>query len=457
VQKNINKHSLSDIRNWILTNLGLAALCLLVVTHPAEAQNTNKKISYAKILANPDDLGLSVKYAQQLVNDGELQKATISLERVLLLNPEIDKARLLLALVFYRLGSFPESESELKILESREISPEDRAVVNKYLSLIADKRRLWTASGIVSIGLHYDTNRNSNPSTSQVRAIDLLFDNDGEDIDDFGLISIVGADFKSKINQVDPHEISLSSAFVFDNQEKLNNIDTVAIVPRLGFKTIWRTFELATFTGMTNVRVDDVEFLNIYDLKLRGSRIFEYESLPLNIYAEISSSYEDFQNTARTTTGNELDGYVYGFEAGTSFELAPQIVFGSNFSASRKYAKIDFNSFTSLGSGINISAPLNNTAAANINLSFANKFFDDPDPFVSSALERSETSANAGLNILLKMDKIFDDLNWVGHQSFTSGLIGSFGLNYKKNWSNIENFRFENERIQFVLTKQMKF
>ncbi|MEK9923737.1 MAG: hypothetical protein VW521_12790 [Rhodospirillales bacterium] len=448
---------LAGINTKIFQAAGVLSICLCLAANPAAAQNANDRISYSQILANPDDLGLSVKYAQQLITDGELQKATISLERVLLLNPEIDKARLLLALVFYRLGSFPEAESELKTLQSREISAEDAAVVSKYLNLIAEKRRLWEASTIFSVGVHYDTNKNSNSSSSQIQAIDLLFDNTGEDVDDFGLISVIGAEYKTKLNPVDPHEVSISSAFVFDNQEKLNNVDTVAIAPKVGFNTVWRTFELSASTGMTNVRVDDVEFLNIYDLKLRGSRLFKYEQLPLNIYTEISTAYEDFQNTARTTTGNELDGYAYGLKTGMNFELAPQILFGSDINVSRKYAKIDFNSFTQFGSGINLSAPLNNTATASLNVSFSNKFLDDPDPFISSTEERSETTANAGLNILLRMDKILSDLNWMEHESFSSGLIGSLGLNYKKNWSNIENFRYENGRLQFLLTKQVKF
>ena len=154
---------LAGINTKIFQAAGVLSICLCLAANPAAAQNANDRISYSQILANPDDLGLSVKYAQQLITDGELQKATISLERVLLLNPEIDKARLLLALVFYRLGSFPEAESELKTLQSREISAEDAAVVSKYLNLIAEKRRLWEASTIFSVGVHYDTNKNSNP------------------------------------------------------------------------------------------------------------------------------------------------------------------------------------------------------------------------------------------------------------------------------------------------------
>jgi Flp pilus assembly protein TadD len=98
----------------------------------AFAQNSEPRITYAQILADPDNIELSVKYAQQLINDGEFQKATISLERILLLNPEVDKARLLMALVFFRLGSFSEAESELNFLKTRELSEEDTIVVGKY-------------------------------------------------------------------------------------------------------------------------------------------------------------------------------------------------------------------------------------------------------------------------------------------------------------------------------------
>ena len=421
------------------------------------AQTSERRIEYSEILSNPDDLALSVKYAQQLINEGQLQKATISLERVLLINPEIDKARLLLALVFYRLGSFPEAESELKTLQGRELSAEEQIVVEKYLELIAEKRRLWSASMVASLGIHFDTNKNSNSSASQLRAIDLFFNNNGEDEADFGLITVIGTEYKTKLNPVDPHEVSISTALVFDNQDKLNNIDTLAFAPKIGFATIWRTFELSASTGITNVHVDDVEFMNIYDVKARGSRLFKYKQTPFNIFTEFSGAYEDFQNTARTTTGNESDGYNFGLKSGGSLELTSTIKMASDISFSRKFAKIDFNSFSQLGAGVSLTAPLSNIASASANVNVTRKFFDEPDPFVSSTKTRNETSASAGLTISFGLSKIFDDLNWPGHENFSSGLIGSFGLNYKNNMSNIENFRFENERAQFLITKQVTF
>jgi len=433
------------------------AVCLLLLPAVGHSQNADQRIQYSEILANPDDLSLSVKYAQQLINDGELQKATIALERVLLINPEIDKARLLLALVFYRLGSFPEAESELKTLDSREISAEEKEVVSKYLELIAEKRRLWSASSVVSIGLHYDTNKNSNSSSAQVRAIDLLFNNNNEDADDLGLISVLGAEYKTKLNPVDPEEFLISAALVFDNQNKLNNIDTLAFAPKIGFKTIWRTFEFSATSGITNVHVDDVEFLNIYDFKFRGSRLFKYDQTPFNVFAEFSNAYEDFQNTARTTTGNESDGFNLGLKSGVAVELSPQLQFGSDFAFSRKYADIDFNSFTQMGAAASLTTPFTKSAVVSANINIDHKFFDDPDPFISSTKERSETSAAAGLTFSISMEKVLDDLNWPDHQTFSSGLVGAFGINYKKNMSNIENFRFENERIQFLLTKQILF
>ncbi len=334
------------------------------------AQNSEPRITYAQILADPDNIELSVKYAQQLINGGEFQKATISLERILLLNPEVDKARLLMALVFFRLGSFSEAESELNFLKTRELSDEDAVVVEKYLDLIYEKRKLWSATSLFSLGIHYDTNKNSNPSSSQIRPIDLAFDNTGEDEDDVGLLSLIGFEYRTKLNPVDPIEVSFGSAFIFDNQEKLNNVDTVAIAPKVGVKTIWRTFDLSTSIGLTNVRVDDVEFMNIYDIKFGGSRVFDYSNTQFTLSNEVSVALEDFQNTARTTTGNESDGYNLGVKSGFAIPLTPELQFDSTIKFSRKNADVDFNSFTQFGYASNFTGPINNTAMASLRLSF---------------------------------------------------------------------------------------
>jgi hypothetical protein len=124
---------------------------------------------------------------------------------------------------------------------------------------------------------------------------------------------------------------------------------------------------------------------------------------------------------------------------------------------SRKFADIDFNSFTQFGYGTVLSAPINSTATASLNLNIDYKFFDDPDPFVSSTKERSDIGYGAGLNIVLKMDKVLQDIGWIGHETFSSGLIGSLGLSYKKNTSNLENFQHENEKLEFSLMKQIAF
>jgi len=443
-------------KSWA-TLLCLVTLLTVMPQGHSHAQTSEAKILYSDILANPDDIILSIKYAQQLINAGEFQKATISLERILLINPEVDKARLLLAVVFFRLGSFSEAESELLFLKSRELSDEDSLIVEKYLDQIYEKRKLWSASSLFSLGLHYDTNKNSNPSSSQIQAIDLLFANTGEDEDDVGLLSVIAFEYNTKLNFVDPHEVFFSSAFIYDNQEELNSVDTVAIAPKVGLKTIWRTFNLTSSAGLTNVRVDDVEFMNIYDLKFRGDRSFNYLDTPFNIFSEISTAFEDFQNTARTTTGNELDGYNYGINTGISLPLTPDLQFNSNIKFSRKYADVDFNSFTELGYGASFAAPLNSTAIANLNLGIKHKVFDDPDPFVSSTQERSDLNYSAGISILLKLDGVLEQMGWVGHQAFSTGLMGSFGASYNKTASNIDNFSFENEKLEFSLMKQIAF
>ena len=92
-----------------------------------------------------------------------------------------------------------------------------------------------------------------------------------------------------------------------------------------------------------------------------------------------------------------------------------------------------------------------------VDLNLDYKFFDDPDPFVSSTRERSDVTYSSGLNILFQMEKFLEDIQWPDHQTFSSGLLGTIGINYKRTESNLENFEYENTTFQISIIKQIAF
>jgi hypothetical protein len=54
-----------------------------------------RKVTYADILANPDDIELNLAYAQNQIADGNVLGASATFERILLLKPDHARARLL--------------------------------------------------------------------------------------------------------------------------------------------------------------------------------------------------------------------------------------------------------------------------------------------------------------------------------------------------------------------------
>src|SRR5262245_18416589 len=74
-------------------------------------------VTWEQVMARPDDLDLNYRFAQTQVRQGNLKGAAGTLERMLLVNPNLPKIRLFYALVLFRLGDLNESERELRILK----------------------------------------------------------------------------------------------------------------------------------------------------------------------------------------------------------------------------------------------------------------------------------------------------------------------------------------------------
>ncbi len=60
-------------------------------------------VTLADVFANPDNLDLNFRYAKAQIARGDLLGAAATLERILLINPDLTRARLLYGIVLFRL------------------------------------------------------------------------------------------------------------------------------------------------------------------------------------------------------------------------------------------------------------------------------------------------------------------------------------------------------------------
>jgi hypothetical protein len=141
-------------------------ICLgLALTAPAAAQDAAAgaapaRITYEDLLTRPDDLRVAFEFAKQEVRDGNILSAMSTLERMLLLRPDLHDLRLFCAVLLFRLDNLAEAKSQLDRLADEVLPPQLAQEVTRYQGLVADRDRPLTASLTAGLGLRYDSNRN---------------------------------------------------------------------------------------------------------------------------------------------------------------------------------------------------------------------------------------------------------------------------------------------------------
>ena len=133
----------------------------------ARAAVEGEEVAYEQILADPDNIDLNLRYARSQIARADLKGAAATLERILLVNPDLAQVRLLYGIVLFRLDNMEESERMLKSVLALPTQPTLRDEVEEYLRQIRLRRKMtrWLAS--LSVGFQFDTNRNAAPSSKQ--------------------------------------------------------------------------------------------------------------------------------------------------------------------------------------------------------------------------------------------------------------------------------------------------
>jgi hypothetical protein len=139
-------------------SLAAIACGMALVGAPAPGWAQDHPVTYEQVLARPDDLSLSYAFALQAAEDGRLEDAAGALERILLLDPDFDAARLFYAIVLYRLDDMEGAARELRLLQSRALTPAQQAEVARYLQLSESKAKDTRITAAISAGVAYDTN-----------------------------------------------------------------------------------------------------------------------------------------------------------------------------------------------------------------------------------------------------------------------------------------------------------
>ena len=121
--------------------------------------------------ADPSDLEVTFRYAEVSALLGNFEAAISALERMLLFNPDLPRVRLELGVLYFGWAQFALARTYPdRALEAEDVPSEGRRRVEVFLAEIEKRLSPHQFSGSVYSGLRYQTNANSGPSSTAVRA-----------------------------------------------------------------------------------------------------------------------------------------------------------------------------------------------------------------------------------------------------------------------------------------------
>ena len=124
---------------------------------------------FQRMLDRPDDLDAAFEYANLSIQVGDMEAAISTLERMLVFTPNMPRLQLELGLLYYRLSAYRTARSYFESAISGPDVPQSvMEKVDRYLSQIARATRATQHSGLLRVGLGYQTNANQAPEGNTI-------------------------------------------------------------------------------------------------------------------------------------------------------------------------------------------------------------------------------------------------------------------------------------------------
>ncbi|MEE2749160.1 MAG: hypothetical protein VX474_04240 [Pseudomonadota bacterium] len=218
-----------DVRFLLLLILVLSPLFSL-----ANDSEGCSELSFADIYRDPDNLALNYCYLEQKIAEGDIKSAIPVVERILLLEPFQDRARIIYASLLYHSDMMVEAREEFEGVRARPLPESDEMLVLDYLRRIdeADKHTTHTLS--VSLTAHHDNNINNAPDDDTILFYGFEFDFPQDRVEEYGTEANIRYDLNYAWGNYLQHNGFASLDYTRDNYATQDTLDMSSWAASLG-------------------------------------------------------------------------------------------------------------------------------------------------------------------------------------------------------------------------------
>ena len=412
-------------------------------------------VAYRDVLADPDQPEINLRYVKGLIAQGNIQLAAATTERLLLIYPDADDVRLLYAILLYRMDVLDEASVQLDILEGHQPSDAIKAELAHYRDLIKQRLRPLKRSAALSVGMHYDTNRNSFPDKDVFLVRDAPFRLPGGEENDWGRIAIGSAQISRDIEHQNFQQIFGDMALLVDDQVEIDELDVNAFLLNAGFlyKTIYG--DLIPRVHASWIELNEEKYSQDYSVSLLGQRpVFAGK---IKAFAEVTAGWRNYNNTRLLPFSSEQDGDYQRLEIGGSRQFDATTALRVTAAVNNIDADLPYEGYDGFDLSASLTKVLPRGAFLLASARFERQYYDGNDPFVS-VRKRQDRDWELDLTYGVPVGTVIGVFsgNPAGPEPLRE-IVLNLSAGFEDSHSNLPNYQYDNYRLQFLFSRNWNF
>lgn len=335
----------------------LAALLGAPASGAAQEASSDYRRALGGLLAQPADPNVTFRYAASAADAGDAVGVVASLERLLVLEPQLGNLRFELGLLHLRVGATALAERYLReALADPSIPAEIRDRGIDLLERAVDSNRRWRFSGFGALGFRHDSNANAGPDgvvqfVTSIGEVQGRLSPEDTGQSDYSATASLTGEARYDLGFQAGHDLVFPAVLYGEFYREQTELDLAyaSVSPGLDLnlsRTLDRPARLRVNLVLARLVRDSARYLDeaglSVDLAVRASPAVLYR-------AGFSAKQQDFFDTDDAPLNDDRDGMLYGAFLGTAYDVSERTQISGELLARRKTAAVDFEAYREYG------------------------------------------------------------------------------------------------------------
>ncbi len=405
-----------------------------------------QEATYQEVMADPDNIELNFRYARSRVVKGDLLKAAGTLERILMVNPELPRVRLFYASVLFRLDNLDDAEREIRTLKKQPLTDSMKTELDDYVKQIKQRRRMTRFRLTLAGGFDFDENRNSAPAsgTRLLADVPTILDSNSTRRNDTSPTMNGGLDVSHDLGYQAGHSLFASASYFRSEQNRLRTLNLQSYNWSAGGTFKSPAVDVTATMGFGHLLLAETTYQRSRGPSLRLDKKLGER---LSVFGTVGHQRQDYSRTRVVPTADERTGDQHFGGAGLTVALRPGLSLAASYTHTYQGARERFNAYRREGFNLSLTKVLRGGRFAVLSITPQLDAYEAAEAALSQLVRRDDTYRTR-LTYGTPLGFVAAPLN---------DLLLTLSYEYFHALSNLPNNAYTNNKLSSSLTYRLDF